>query len=527
MCIINWNITLKKPIIKSKIDIRLIIILIIYLILGIILFRYYQYQINNDGIGYITTAHSYMSGNVYGSISDYWGPLLSWLLIPFLLFGHTPLAALQLTKLLSIIIGFFTIIGIRQLSYRLEMNEVIRSVVLLMFVPLILYFALSIITPDLLMVCVFIYYLEIIFNLEYPNKLSNGALCGIFGALAYLSKSYGFTFFIATFLIFNLFQYFRNSDRYRREKVIKNLVLGFVIFLMISGLWIGLISIKDQKLTFGTAGEYNYALVGPQSQGVPDYIEGIHNPNQINSNLIPKQWSPFKSWNNFNYQINLIWNNTLKIGTILTNFSILSLLIILAYIIMCIQPPRKMLSQNVLYYLVTILILAGSFVVVVVEERYIWLIYVLLILIGGYLINLLFKIDFFTKEKFSNVRKTLVLVVFAFLFITMPINYLVQNVNTGEDSYYQSNILNQYGVHGNVASNDNLPNMNYLAYYMNITSFGQPQNNISASKLRSDLKKYKIDYYFIWDNSNQSTYMGNYSEITNGKIKNLKVYSLN
>ena len=109
----------------------------------------------------------------------------------------------------------------------------------------------------------------------------------------------------------------------------------------------------------------------------------------------------------------------------------------------------------------------------------------------------------------------------------MPINYLVQNVNTGEDSYYQSNILNHYGVHGNVASNDNLHQINYLAYYMNITSFGQPQNNITASKLRSDLKKYKIDYYFIWDNSNQSTYMGNYSEITNGKIKNLKVYSLN
>ena len=194
---------------------------------------------------------------------------------------------------------------------------------------------------------------------------------------------------------------------------------------------------------------------------------------------------------------------------------------------MCIQPPRKLLSQNVLYYLVTVIILAGSFVVVVVEERYIWLIYVLLILMGGYLINLLFKIDFFNKNNFSNLRKTLVLVAFAFLFITMPINYLVQNVNTGEDSYYQSNILNQYGVHGNVASNENLPQINYLAYYMNITSFGQPQNNISASQLRIELKKYEINYYFIWDNSNQSTYMGNYSEITNGKIKNLKVYSLN
>ncbi len=527
MRILKWNVTLNKPITKSKIDIRLISILIIYLILAIILFRYYQYQINNDGIGYINTAHSYMTGNIYGSISDYWGPLLSWLLVPFLFFAHTPLAGLQSTKLLSIIIGFFTIIGIRQLSYRLEMNEVIRTVVLLMFVPLILYFALSFITPDLLMVCIFIYYLEIIFSLDYPYKLSNGVLCGIFGALAYLSKSYGFTFFIATFLIFNLFQYFQNLDSYRREKVIKNLLVGFLVFFIISGLWIGLISIKDQKLTFGTAGEINYALVGPHSQGVPDYIEGIHNPNQIKSNLIPKQWSPFKSWKNFNYQINLIWNNTLKIGSILTNFSILSLLIILAYIIMCIQPPRKLLAQNILYYLVTILILAGSFVVVVVEERYIWLIYVLLILMGGYLINLLFELDFFTKDRLSNVRKTLVLVVFAFLFITMPINYLVQNVNTGEDTYYQSNILNQYGVHGNVASNDNLPNINYLGYYMNITSFGQPQNNITPTKLRSDLKKYNIDYYFIWDNSNQSAYMGNYSEITNGKIKNLKVYSLN
>ena len=527
MRILNWNVTLKKSIIKSKIDIRLICILIIYLILAIILFRYYQYQINNDGIGYINTAHSYMSGNIYGSISDYWGPLLSWLLIPFLFFGHSPLAALQSTKLLSILIGFFTIIGIRQLSYRLKMNEVIRTVVLLMFVPLILYFALSVITPDLLMVCIFIYYFGIIFNLDYPYKLSNGVLCGILGALAYLSKSYGFTFFIATYLIFNLFQYFQNLDRFRREKVTKNLLLGLLVFFMISGLWIGLISIKDQKLTFGTAGEINYALVGPHSQGVPDYIEGIHYPNQTNSKLIPKQWSPFKSWNNFNYQINLIWNNTLKIGTIFTNFSILSFLIILVYIVMCIQPPRKLLSQNVLYYLVTILLLVGSFVVVVVEERYIWLIYVLLILMGGHLINLLFELDFFTKDKLSNMRKTLVLVVFACLFITMPINYLVQNVNTGEDSYYQSNILTQYGVHGNVASNDNLPNMNYLGYYMNITSFGQPQNNISATKLRSDLKKYKIDYYFIWDNSNQSTYMGNYSEITNGKIKNLKVYSLN
>jgi len=56
-----------------------------------------------------------MSGNFYGSINDYWGPLLSWLMIPFLFFGQTSMAALYSTKILSLILGFFTIIGIRQL----------------------------------------------------------------------------------------------------------------------------------------------------------------------------------------------------------------------------------------------------------------------------------------------------------------------------------------------------------------------------------------------------------------------------
>jgi len=509
MRILNQDITLKRGSVTS--DYRLFLILIIYTFLGIFLFRYYQYQINEDGISYITISKLVISGNLYGSISDYWSPLISWLLIPFLFFAKTPLVALKATKILSLIIGFFTIIGIRQLSYRFEMDEIIRTVVLFIMVPIVLYFALTNIHPDLLTVCVLVYYLAIIFNVDYPNKLSNGVLCGILGALAYLTKSYGFTFFIASFFILNLFQYFHDSDRFRRKKIIKNFVLGFAIFLMISGIWISLISNKDEKLTIGTAGEINYAKFGPQSHG-----------------SIIIQWSPFSSWSNFKYQLHLIKNNTLKIGSILYNFSYLSLLIILAYIIMCIQPPRKLITKNeILYPLVTILIAAGGYVIVVVEARYIWIINILLILMGGYLINLLFKTDFFTKLKFRNIIKFGILLVFAFLFITMPVNYLVQNAHTGEGTYNLSNtLMNQYGVHGNVATNGRSVEMNYLNYYMKNTFYGQSQNNISALELRSELENNGVNYYFVWDNSNQSSYMYGYNEITNNKIKNLKVYSL-
>ena len=259
-------------------DLRLLVVLLIYSILGIILFRYYQYLISGDGINYLNIAKSYMTGNFFASIDDYWSPLISWLLIPFLLFMKTPLAGLQAFKILTLIIGFFTIIGIRQLSYRFEMDEVVRTVVLFITVPVVLYFALSVVMPDLLMVCVLVYYLTIIFNLNYPNKLSNGVLCGILGGLAYLTKSYGFAFFIASFLILNLIQYFKDSDKYRRKRIFKNFILGFVIFLMISGVWIGLISNQDKKFTIGRAGEINYDLVGPNSQGWPEYTRNLQLP---------------------------------------------------------------------------------------------------------------------------------------------------------------------------------------------------------------------------------------------------------
>jgi hypothetical protein len=509
MRILNQNITLKRSSITS--DYMLFLILIIYTLLGIFLIKYYLYQINPDGINYITISKLIISGNLYDSINDYWSPLISWLLIPLLFFTKTPVASVHATKILSLIIGFFTIIGIRQLSYRFEMDDIIRAAVLFIMVPVILYFVFSEITPDLLMVCILVYYLSIIFNLDYPNKLSNGVLCGILGALSYFTKSYGFSFFIASFFILNLFQYFRDSDRFRRKKIIKNFILGFAIFLMISGIWIGLISSKDEKLTIGTAGEINYAKFGPQSHG-----------------SIYVQWSPFSSWSNFKYQIHLITYNSLKIVNILYNFSYLSLLIILAYIIMCIQPPRKLITKNEIFYpLITIFIAIGGYVFVVVEDRYIWIVNVLLILMGGYLINLLFKTDFFSKLKFRNIIKIGILLIFAFLFISMPINQLVHDAHDGDKTYKLSKtLMDKYGIHGTIASNDRVSEMYYLNYYMNTTFYGQLQNNISASELRSQLKSNNINYYFVWD-SNQSYDMDGYKEITKNKIKDLKVYTLN
>lgn len=76
----------------------LIFILIIYLILGLFLLNFYQYILNSDGISYISIAQKYMIGDFNNAINGYWGPLFSWLMIPFLYFSLNPLSNLYLAK---------------------------------------------------------------------------------------------------------------------------------------------------------------------------------------------------------------------------------------------------------------------------------------------------------------------------------------------------------------------------------------------------------------------------------------------
>lgn len=514
------NLSLKDSFLKNF-ELRLILVLVLYAFLGIILLRYYQYQINPDAIQYIGIAKLYLSGDFVKAINPYWGPFLSWLLIPFLFLGQNPGNILYSAKILSLIVGIFTIIGVRQLSYRFEMSEVIRTVILFSLVPIVLYFSFSFITPDLLLVAILVFYLNIIFNQDYPNKLHNGLFCGILGAFAFFTKSFAFLFFLAHFLLFNIFHYFGNKDQETRKKIFKNLFLGLAVFLIVSSVWVGLISNDVGKITFGTSGEINYALAGPETQGVSPH-QGLSKPGEQE---IPKSWSPFSSYSNFKYQLTLIWNNTIRTLVMYQNFSYFYFIILLAYIILLIQPLNKLiLDRDVLYPLTTILILSGGYIPVLLEERYLWLVNILLILMGGYLLNLLFKSDLFTKA-----RKIVLILLFASSFILMPASYLVYNTHTGEDSYRLSNVLiDNYNIQGNVASNDKVVYMGFLEYYLNFTYYGQAKKDVADEELQNQFKKYDISYYFFWSSSNQNSEFlsKNYPEITNGSIKGLKIYAI-
>ena len=84
------------------------------------------------------------------AINGYWGPLLSWLLVPFLYFGATHIFAINA---LNLIFGLLTIAGTWKLSLRFEISDKIRMIILVPLVPIFQF--ISLIQPmDFLLLCI-------------------------------------------------------------------------------------------------------------------------------------------------------------------------------------------------------------------------------------------------------------------------------------------------------------------------------------------------------------------------------------
>ncbi len=356
----------------SKYSPSFILTLVVYLILGVFILRYYQYEgLQANSIGYFSVALQYADGNFIDAINGFWPPLISWLLIPFIKLGLTPLLA---ARILNLVTGCFLLIGIKKLSYRFEISKGLRNIILFSFVPIVLSYT-TLIFPDLLLLCVLVYYLNIVFKSEYPDSIYNGVLSGVLGAIAYFSKSYAFPFFIAHFLLLNILHYLRSSVRARRINVLRNAVAGFVLFGLISGVWVGLISGKYDYFTIGTAGKYNLALVSSEIEGTPSELgeQQTSDPVYYAGLLKPSYKTALSAWDDPSFveieslgqtklfgdlkrQVKHVIKNSYRIIQIFVKFfSFLSIPIIIVYILFCIQPFNKLILRgDILYPLVTI-----------------------------------------------------------------------------------------------------------------------------------------------------------------------------
>ncbi len=337
-----------------------LLILLIYLVLGLLLIKHFQIMWK-DEISYISIAEKYARGDFVTAVNALWGPLLPWLLAGLIYLG---LPSVLGAKLLSLMIGVFTFFSARSLSYRFELSDKLRSILLFATIPILLYCSLIFFLPDLLLVGLLTFYFSIILNPTYADRTYAGGWCGMLGALAYFSKAYAFFFFLIHFILINSLYYVKSTDRSTKRDVLRNCALGLVVFFVLTAGWIFMLNLKYHEVTIGISGRYNHAIRGPDSQGRPLQIIGFVPPPDATAISIwedpyyfyaqpdaveccLKPWSPMDSRRAFKHQIKLILTSVQDIASIYSSLSVLSITIIVASVFLCIARWHEALSVSI------------------------------------------------------------------------------------------------------------------------------------------------------------------------------------
>ena len=490
-----------------------------YLLLSFGLLPFFQYQFNPDAGPFISIAQKYLTGNFSQAINGYWSPFYSWLLVPFLFLKINPLIA---AKTINIFAGLIALIGINKLSEKIGLSKTVKLIIFFIASIFLTKAALILITPDLFLTAILTWYLVFIFDKKYIH-------IALLGALAYLTKTYAFYFFLSHFLVIQAADYYLAKTKKTRQQIISHTALTISIFFIISGIWIVLISNKYQQITLGTTGKYNFAAFNPDHPGLPIHIQGLIKP--VNQTAISSwedpsfqktyPWNPLQRPKYFWTEMKNIKNNFYSLITIYQHFSQLSLIIFIILLIFLTQLKKKILIiyLTLLYYPLAYLFFG-------VTDRFVWFCEILILLLGGYLL------DKILKQKFSFFQKFLIVFFFILIFIKPQLSEIKWSLNIDKNLYDLSQKLkNNYQITNSkiaAISHINDWNQSYtIAYYAQNKYYGMIQNYVDVMEMFWQINYFKIDYLFVYGLEDKQAILGRaYPIILYDRKLNLTIYKI-
>jgi len=474
-----------------------------------------RYQINPDGISYLAIAERYLTGDLGAALNAYWGPLFSWLLTPFLALGIEPLLA---CKVLTFAVGMPTLFGGWILSERYTRVLVIRAVITAALVPMILVWAASLVTPDILVVCCLTYYAYFISDATMSRRPV--FLAALFGALAYLAKSYAFVFIPIHLATVAVGRWIWAQDESRRKEVLQRAALGVAAFLALTLPWVAAISIKSGRPTFGTAGAYNLAVAGLTSGSEGTQSHGVDAPG-----LRALDEGAFSAWENpsfgsslngpspasFRRLVVLMKANVPVVLKYLQEASPLALFIVAASILISLRWRTSPESRLVAGTVASGALYTLGYSFIWVEPRYLWILEILLLMIAGVLVDWLRR-----WWKLSALTTCFIATIIAGSFLPKPLAQLPRLAYAGRVTTEMAKSLAQEGVdlrNRRLASDTYWDHSLHVGYFLRARYFGVvPSEDPEAA--RRELDEFKIDTFFVWgDRAAAQRYLTGFREV--------------
>lgn len=280
------------------------------------------HQLNPDAIAYCRIAGYYAAGQWELAVTGYWGPLLSWLLVPLLKAGCAPLVAARVVMALSGVVFLLGAVAVFR-AFRLPRSALVAGAWVAMVWSV--FWSVRHITPDLLMAGLVALALgatikAMLTPCGHECVRRHTIAAGIWWGLAYLSKAVALPLAgLATMGLAWLALHERGKPR---REVARRLGEMWLCLAVIAAPWVGVLSHHYGKFTFSTTGPIAHALAGPgeEARYHPAMVT-LHRPEagrvtqwEEPSRMAYRTWSPLESWASFSHQLDVMGNNAATIA---------------------------------------------------------------------------------------------------------------------------------------------------------------------------------------------------------------------
>jgi hypothetical protein len=350
-----------------------------YVILASVLaVRWYRYQLNPDAISYISIAREYAHGHLPAALNGFWGPLLSWLIVPFIWAGINPIIAAKLIIIFAGL-GLLFVVYCFLISKRASRSVALAAAGLTL--AMVVDMALSgPITPDLLLTLAIVWFAVRLNSFVGKPQRTAGIWLGLSGALMYFSKGFGFYLFLGTVSLVAMWQWL--AQKLTLRAVFQNWLPVVITFGVIVLPFVTAISWKYQKPTISNAGAFDHVLFGPAAKGAsgPWLVEGPLSPHSSTAiwagedpsylqQLLPGNgWSPFDSKHSLKYfVVSTVGNNLRKTIDLLIGFGPA---VAAGVLILLVGWLGKSNRQEYALFALVGLLMSGGYALVLTEGRY-------------------------------------------------------------------------------------------------------------------------------------------------------------
>jgi hypothetical protein len=287
-----------------------------------------------DSVAYARTAQYYLNGQFNLAINGYFGPLLSWVMVPFLWLSVDPVtSSIMAMGVSAVVFQIGAILLLRALG--LSVWQIAVGVI--MSGLFAVSWAAITVVPDLLAAGLLLTGMSFLLRERRPESLLQLLGAALFFSAATLAKAVMLPTAVAVTVLLYFLRWIFDSLNWRKCLQGSVVVTGFILAILSP--WFATLSIHYGKPVISTSAAINHAIIR-KSEGARYHVfeRTYHKPEQgrITAWEDPSReaydyWSAFDSKESFQFQLSLAGKNFITILKALHHFGALGAGLILAF----------------------------------------------------------------------------------------------------------------------------------------------------------------------------------------------------